>query len=142
VLERSTIGVLGVITAGLALAALAAQPASPATPIEPQTLPARVVSTPSSRTLRALRDGTRIDVNRAAAADLELLPGVGPTLARRIIEQREARGPFRTSEDLLQVRGIGRRTLERLQPLLAFEAAGSAAHQRSNIQTTPAVTAK
>jgi competence protein ComEA len=123
VLERSSIGVLGVITAALALAALAAQPRSAATAAAGQGARPEA-RTPSPSALRALRDGARIDINRARAADLELLPGVGPMLARRIVEQRAARGRFVAAEDLLSVRGIGPRTLERLRPLLAFEPTG------------------
>ena len=137
--ERTTVGVLGMITAGLALAALAAQPGAQALPVPAQgnRPPA---AAPTASALRALRDGARIDLNRATAADLELLPGVGPTLARRIVDHRSARGPFGRAEDLLQVQGIGQRTLERLAPLIAFGAPGPG--QLSNIQTTPAVTPK
>jgi competence protein ComEA len=54
-----------------------------------------------------------IDVNRAAAAELEALPGVGPALAARIVAHRTANGPFRAPADLLAVSGIGQKTLER-----------------------------
>jgi competence protein ComEA len=124
VLERSSIGVLGVITAALALAALAAQPRSGAAAAVAGQGARPEDRTPSPSALRALRDGARIDINRARAADLELLPGVGPMLARRIVEQRAAHGRFVAAEDLLRVRGIGPRTLERLRPLLAFEPSG------------------
>jgi competence protein ComEA len=60
----------------------------------------------------------RLDLTRATAAELERLPGVGPALARRIVEAREARGGFGRPEDLLEVRGIGPATLERLRPLV------------------------
>lgn len=53
-----------------------------------------------------------LDINRATAAELEKLPGIGPALARRIVEWREIHGPFRSVEDLLQVPGIGPKTLE------------------------------
>ena len=56
-----------------------------------------------------------IDVNRADAAGLDALPGVGPALAARIVAWRTANGPFRSPEDLLNVSGIGDRTLERLR---------------------------
>ena len=58
-----------------------------------------------------------LDLNRASAVDLAGLPGVGPTLARRIIDERQGRGGFRQMEELLEVRGIGPATLARLQPL-------------------------
>ena len=61
---------------------------------------------------------TALDLNAAGPADLERLPGVGPALAARIIEQRTVRGGFRTADDLLEVRGIGPATLARLRPLV------------------------
>lgn len=61
----------------------------------------------------------QLDVNRAGAAELRLLPGVGDTLAHRIIDSRRAEGAFRSSADLLRVRGIGPRTLERIKPYLS-----------------------
>ncbi len=56
-----------------------------------------------------------IDINRAAADELDALPGVGPALAARIVAWRTANGPFTAVEDLLGVAGIGERTLERLR---------------------------
>jgi competence ComEA-like helix-hairpin-helix protein len=75
---------------------------------------------PPGAQLRALRDGRPIDVNRASAAELELLPGVGPSLARRLVEARERAGGFRRAADLRAVRGIGAKTLEKLAPFLTF----------------------
>lgn len=66
-----------------------------------------------------LRDGLTLDPNVATAGDLDLLPGVGPSLAARIIEARK-QGPFLVPEDLRRVRGIGKKTLERLMPFLRF----------------------
>jgi len=63
--------------------------------------------------------GALVDVNRATAAELEALPGVGPALAARIIAYREANGPFASADDLDAVSGIGARTLERLRPFVA-----------------------
>lgn len=57
-----------------------------------------------------------LDLNRAGAEELERLPGVGPALARRILEARAARGRFRSPDELLEIRGIGPTTLERLRP--------------------------
>ena len=48
-----------------------------------------------------------IDVNRATAAELSCIPGVGEGLARRIVEFREINGPFRSLSQLEQVSGIG-----------------------------------
>ncbi|MBZ0298429.1 MAG: helix-hairpin-helix domain-containing protein [Anaerolineae bacterium] len=60
-------------------------------------------------------------VNRAAAEELQTLPGVGPALAERIIAYREANGPFISLSDLDNVSGIGPALLERLQDLVAFD---------------------
>lgn len=60
----------------------------------------------------------RLDLNSATAAELEELPGIGPELARRIIAYREAHGPFRSVEELLNVPGIGPAILERIQDLV------------------------
>ena len=49
----------------------------------------------------------RIDLNAASAAELDALPGIGPVLAQRIVEYRDAHGPFTHTRDLLEVPGIG-----------------------------------
>jgi competence protein ComEA len=55
------------------------------------------------------------DINRADWPELAELPGVGETLARRIVEHRNQHGPFQRVEDLRRVRGIGAKTLERIR---------------------------
>ena len=57
-----------------------------------------------------------IDVNKASEEELELIPGVGPAMAQRIITWREENGRFERVEDLLNIRGIGVKTLEKLRP--------------------------
>ncbi len=59
----------------------------------------------------------RIDVNAADLAELDLLPGVGPAIGQRIIDDRRANGPFATIDDLQRVSGIGPRTIEKIRPL-------------------------
>lgn len=56
-----------------------------------------------------------INVNVASAEQLESLPGIGPVLARRIVEWRERVGPFERVDDLVEVPGVGPRVLERLK---------------------------
>jgi competence protein ComEA len=68
----------------------------------------------------ALVAGRRLDPNRASAEELELLPSVGPSLARRIVAERERGGPFLRAEDLRRVKGIGAKTLEKLRPWVRF----------------------
>lgn len=59
-----------------------------------------------------------VDLNQADWPELTQLPGIGETLARRIVELRAQRGRFASHEDLLRVKGIGRKTLDRLRPHL------------------------
>lgn len=59
----------------------------------------------------------KIDVNRANATELQMLPGIGPVLAARIISTRE-REPFRSVDDMRRVPGIGPKTMDKLRPLV------------------------
>ena len=62
--------------------------------------------------------GPALNVNHATAVELEGLPGIGPALARRIVADREAQGPFATIADLDRVPGIGPALMARLGGLL------------------------
>jgi len=63
-----------------------------------------------------------VDVNSADAQTLAReLTGVGPAKAQAIVEYREANGPFSSPEDLLDVQGIGTRTLEDIREDLRFQ---------------------
>lgn len=57
-----------------------------------------------------------VDLNRANAADLDRLPGVGPSTAKAIIDHRTRNGPFASVDDLLAVRGIGPAKLAEIRP--------------------------
>ena len=59
-----------------------------------------------------------VSLNQATAADLETLPGVGPVLAKRIVDHRLANGRFESVEDLLEVPGIGEAKLASLRDLV------------------------
>jgi competence ComEA-like helix-hairpin-helix protein len=73
----------------------------------------------------------RIDPNTASAASLRRLPGVGPTIAERIVEYRGAHGgaPFRRPEDLQAVSRIGPATVDEISPLLDLPAWASSAER-------------
>ena len=60
----------------------------------------------------------KININEASAAELEALPGIGPALAQRILDERQANGPFQRSEDITRVNGIGPSCCERIAPLI------------------------
>lgn len=57
-----------------------------------------------------------VNINTAPADALALLPRVGPAVAARIIEFREANGDFETAADLMLVRGVGEKTFALLEP--------------------------
>ena len=60
----------------------------------------------------------RLDLNLAGEADWAALPGIGPDTARRIVLEQQKNGPFYHLEDLLSVKGIGPKTLEKLRRYL------------------------
>jgi competence protein ComEA len=62
--------------------------------------------------------GTKVNVNTATAADLETLPNIGPTMAQRIVDYRQANGPFETVEDIQNVPGIGAAKFAALKDLI------------------------
>jgi len=59
-----------------------------------------------------------VDINEASKEELERLPGIGPTLADRILQYREKHGKFKRIEEIKQVRGIGERTFQRIKSLI------------------------
>lgn len=61
-----------------------------------------------------------VDINEASAQELQVLPGIGPALAQRIIADRNQFGRYRRVEDLARVRGIGRETVEKLRPFVVI----------------------
>lgn len=68
-----------------------------------------------STSKRAVSARGPINVNRATARELDLLDGIGPVIAKRIIAYRSTNGPFMTIEDLLKVSGIGAAKLEQFK---------------------------
>jgi competence protein ComEA len=68
-----------------------------------------------------------VNVNTASAEELELLPGIGPSRARAILEARRERGAFKSLEELEEVKGIGKGALERLRPFVTLSGKTTAA---------------
>ncbi len=62
-----------------------------------------------------------VDINTANYEEIQTLPGIGPILAKRIIEYRENYGPFLEPEDLIKVKGIGRKKLERIKEFIIIK---------------------
>ena len=74
-------------------------------------------SDPDKRSPAALH----VSVNRANEAELTALPGIGPITAQRILEMRQQGGRFVALRDLLKVKGVSPKTLEKLQGILTFD---------------------
>ena len=62
-----------------------------------------------------------VNINTAGVDELDSLPGIGPVLAQRIVDYRTEHGPFRSAEELTQVEGIGRATVESIQDHIITE---------------------
>ncbi|MDZ7291286.1 MAG: helix-hairpin-helix domain-containing protein [candidate division KSB1 bacterium] len=70
---------------------------------------------------REQRPFAPVDLNAATYKELLQLPGIGPVLAKRIVEYRQVNGPFMRLQDLRKVKGIGAKTYEKLAPLLTVK---------------------
>lgn len=99
--------------------------------------PEGLVCAPTSLALRArfapasartsLWLGQKLDLNRAGAEDLTLIPGIGRKLARRIVVDREHHGPFRHWRDIYRIKGIGPRLAKRMAAYAEVPVAGRSA---------------
>jgi competence protein ComEA len=97
-----------------------------------QAQPAHTANTP--RPLRAAAPVSgACNINNADAAQLGLLPGVGPVRAQAIIAHRQ-KAPFRTVDELVKVKGIGRKTFARLRPYVTVSGATTIARVGGHAQ--------
>ena len=90
--------------------AVGSEPVLNATTLE---LPSSATSTPSANPNIDL-----IDINLATLEEFDSLPGIGPTTAQKILEYRDANGPFAAIEDIMNVSGIGPSTFEDIKDLI------------------------
>lgn len=74
----------------------------------------------SFATLAAAQDVAPINVNTADAELLTELPGIGPSRAQAIVEDREANGNFESADDLTRVSGIGAATVDNFRDQIEF----------------------
>lgn len=89
--------------------------AEPALESAPASIAQRPTSAPSNKPKE--KAAVRVAVNTASKTQLERLPGVGPAMAERIIEERQRR-PFTSPDDLDRVKGIGAKKLEKMRPYI------------------------
>jgi competence protein ComEA len=84
---------------------------------------AAFVATVVAGTAHSSQPSQVVNINTASSEELQLLPRVGPALAGRIIEFREANGPFQTVDEILAVKGIGESSFEKLKPYIVTSGA-------------------
>ena len=91
-------------------------PTIPATEPPVRSEPAKQTETKKSSGSTEKKVTFPVNINTASKKELDALPGIGETLAQRIIDYRSANGPFSTVDELTKVKGIGEKTLEKLKP--------------------------
>ena len=73
------------------------------------------ISTPESS---SSTNGELININTATLEELDSLPGIGPTIAQRIIDYRNENGPFSTIEEIMDVSGVGPATFDEIENMI------------------------
>jgi comEA protein len=71
-----------------------------------------------------------VNVNTAGSEQLQMLPGVGPKTAQAIIKYREGHGDFSSPDDLMKVKGIGKKSMEKLRHFVVIEGETTARLER------------
>jgi competence protein ComEA len=79
---------------------------------------ARAAAAPAAPAAAVASESRPVDINTAPSDALQSVPGIGKSLAQRIIAFREKNGAFQTVDDLLKVQGIGEKSLQKLRPYL------------------------
>ncbi len=74
----------------------------------------------------ALNAQAVVNINTASKDELIALPGIGPAKAQAILDYRKLNGPFKSVDDLKNVKGIGAKRLEKLRPEISVAPAGQA----------------
>ncbi len=125
--ERKSMSRAALLLLGAAAIRFLASPGAPDPPLEdrPSITDSLLaagdsVAQEKARRSRPLEPGEKIDPNTASEEELDRLPRVGASIARRIVEDREANGPYVSVADLARVPGLGARSVERLSPHLAL----------------------
>ena len=62
-----------------------------------------------------------VNINTASVLQLQELPGIGPSLAERIVAYRDANGSFKSTDQLTEVKGIGKRKMEKFRDRITLE---------------------
>jgi competence protein ComEA len=71
-------------------------------------------------------DAAVVNINTATESELAFLPGIGPSRAQAIVAHRQ-KTPFKKAEDLRRIKGIGRKSLEKIRPYVTVDGPTTAA---------------
>ncbi|HEY3363700.1 MAG TPA: helix-hairpin-helix domain-containing protein [Symbiobacteriaceae bacterium] len=97
-----------------------AQELNTPTPVAQAATVLPVVAESRGTTPAAGAANAKVSINTAGVAELAAVSGVGPAMAKAIVEYRTKHGPFKKLEDLAGVSGIGPKTVDKLRPLLSL----------------------
>jgi len=85
-----------------------------------QAQPQVAGATSSTTTKSAPKISGKVNINTASAAELDTLPGIGPAYAGRIIDYRDAHGGFKSIDELDNVKGIGKATIDKFRDMVTL----------------------
>lgn len=80
-----------------------------------------VQATAAEQTRVAAAEVAKVNINAATAKELQGLPGIGQVMAERIVAYRTEKGKFKSTDDLLKVKGVGKKSLEKIRELISIE---------------------
>lgn len=118
--HRAVLGLLALAVAGQGARLALLPPAAPPGAFAMGQARDPLAQRDSTRRPARLRPGERVDADRATAAELARVPGIGAGLAKRMVEERTRNGPFGGLAGVDRVRGVGPGLLSRIAPYLAF----------------------
>lgn len=80
-----------------------------------------IEATAAEPTRVAAAEVAKVNINAATAKELQGLPGIGQVMAERIVAYRAEKGKFKSTDDLLKVKGVGKKSLEKIRELISIE---------------------
>jgi competence protein ComEA len=78
-----------------------------------------------------------VNINTANSEQLQQVPGIGPATAEKILQMRKSYGPFKSVDDLLAIRGLGAKRLEKMRKYLTVGKAAAAKSPQPSSQPSP-----
>ena len=78
-----------------------------------------------------------VNINTATSAELQQVPGIGPATAQKILQMRKSYGPFKSVDDLLAIRGLGQKRLDKMRKYLTVGKVSPLKVQQPEAQASP-----